>query len=340
MTAHRDPYCYDGSTVLKNLADCRTQHDLDAFEGQMVAFNLVAIATSPITLPFGPGRLRETHRRIFEGVYDWAGDLRADTGRITKQRDGYQVTYADSTYVVPELAKIFDSLSADGYLKQLDQRTFTTKVAHLYGELDAVHPFREGNSRTLRQFTSDLAMQAGFELDWSRLPADREARARLYFARDLAVVNADSKALAAIIEPVIAPIQGRHHEPRSGFMKHRVLVMNGQRIVQSEQPPSDASGQPTWRNDRVDKANGLKPGIYNISLAVPADRKATTEGAIVHVDKASVFQQVGKQFVVHERSSFDKSPEIGASRSISYNQTTGRAVVAAVGQHQGRGLSR
>lgn len=319
MTARRDPYCYDGSTVLRNLADCRTQHDLDAFEGQMVAFNLVAIATSPITLPFGPGRLRETHRRIFEGVYDWAGDLRA---------------------VVPELAKIFDSLSADGYLKQLDQRAFATKVAHLYGELDAVHPFREGNSRTLRQFTSDLAMQAGFELGWSRLPVDREARARLYFARDLAVVNADSKALAAIIEPVIAPIQGRYHEPRSGFMKHRVLVMNGQRIVQSEQPPSDASGQPTWRNDRVDKANGLKPGIYNISLAVPADRKATTEGAIVHVDKVSVFQQVGKQFVVHERSNFDKSPEIGSSKSISYNQTTGRAVVAAVGQHQGRGLSR
>jgi hypothetical protein len=104
-------------------------------------------------------------------------------------------------------------------------------------------------------------------------------------------------------------------------MKQRLLVMNGQRIVQAE---SDGA----WINQKVDKAGALKPGIYNLYLAQAADKKLVHEGVIVHTDTFSVYQQIGRDFVSHVRSDFDKVPEIGGAKRISYNNQGKAAVVA------------
>jgi len=115
-------------------------------------------------------------------------------------------------------------------------------------------------------------------------------------------------------------------------MKQRLLVMNGQRIVQTEQ-------EGAWANQKVDKAGALKPGIYNLYMAQQADKKQTHDGVIVHADNNQVFQQIGKNFVMHARSDFDKVPEIGSAKSISYS-AQGKAVVAAEAPNLTRGRSR
>lgn len=115
-------------------------------------------------------------------------------------------------------------------------------------------------------------------------------------------------------------------------MKQRLLVMNGQRIVQSEQGGA-------WTNQKVDKAGELKPGIYNLYMAQQADKTQRHEGVIVHADNNSVYQQVGKQFVMHSRSDFDKVPEIGSAKSISYD-AQGKANVSAEAVKLSRGRSR
>ena len=95
-------------------------------------------------------------------------------------------------------------------------------------------------------------------------------------------------------------------------MKQRLLVMNGQRLVQSEQ-----GGQ--WNTDKVEKAGTVKPGIYNIHLSTQAEKTKTYDGVIVHADKGHVYQQVGKNFVKHARSDFDKVPDIGSNSSVRYD---------------------
>jgi cell filamentation protein len=72
-------------------------------------------------------------------------------------------------------------------------------LAFYYSELDAVHPFRDGNSRTLRAFTSDLAESADHKLDWARAAQRADGRERLYLARDLAVMRGDTSELTEII---------------------------------------------------------------------------------------------------------------------------------------------
>ncbi len=114
-------------------------------------------------------------------------------------------------------------------------------------------------------------------------------------------------------------------------MKQRLLVMNGQRLLQE-----DTEGK--WKTVKVDKAQGLKPGIYDLHLARIADKALTHEGAILFADKEHVFQQIGKAMVKHDRNQFEVVPGEGTSAHITY--VDNKAMVARVTISTGRGRSR
>jgi hypothetical protein len=105
-------------------------------------------------------------------------------------------------------------------------------------------------------------------------------------------------------------------------VKIRLVVMNGQRIIQHEE-------QGKWQNHKVEKAGTLKPGIYNVYLAAPAERHKTYEGVIVHAEDGAVYQQVGRGFVMHARNDLDSTPVIGGMYRIEHGAN--KASVAAVG---------
>jgi cell filamentation protein len=94
-------------------------------------------------------------------------------------------------------------------------------------------------------------------------------------------------------------------------MKQRLLVMNGQRLVQIER-----GGE--WATEKVEKAAGVKPGIYNIYLAVNADKVKAHEGLILHLDQDHLYQQTGKGFVRHLLTDFTKVPDIGINARVNY----------------------
>ena len=81
------------------------------------------------------------------------------------------------------------------------------RLTYFYSEIDSTHPFREGNSRTLRQFTADLALAAGYELDWEPAGATEETRNALYTARDFAFKLRAYTRLLTIIASNLKPLQ-------------------------------------------------------------------------------------------------------------------------------------
>ena len=72
-------------------------------------------------------------------------------------------------------------------LEHLPQPALAERLAPLYADFDYWHPFAEGNSRTLRVFTRQIARQLGYVLEWGGSNADNRARDILYVARDRAV---------------------------------------------------------------------------------------------------------------------------------------------------------
>jgi cell filamentation protein len=194
-----DPYCYPGTDVLINRGDYRDQTALNSFESDAVFVASAKLKSHPIKGPFDVKRLKETHRRIFGNVYPWAGEFRQGIGMMTKNRSGFVVAYGPAENVPTALAETFAKLKAEQDLRGLESAKFAARVAYFYSELDAVHSFREGNSRTLRAFTSGLAQAAGHRLDWSRTATTPEGRQSLYHARDRAVMHGETAELAGII---------------------------------------------------------------------------------------------------------------------------------------------
>lgn len=155
-----DPYCYPGTPVLKNRLDLRGQSELDAFEAMITAQR----ADEP--LPAGQlddDHYRAIHHHLFQDVFEWAGEFR--TIRVTKGTS----TFCYPENIEREMRRVFDELASQGNLRNRDAQTFAQQAAHFLAELNAIHPFREGNGRTQNVFLSVLAGQAGQPLDFERL---------------------------------------------------------------------------------------------------------------------------------------------------------------------------
>lgn len=100
-------------------------------------------------------------------------------------------------------------------------------------------------------------------------------------------------------------------------MKQRLLVMNGQKILQN-------FNDNEWKTAGLIKKaeEGIKPGIYNIYLAKAAEtNNKVYEGLILHIDKEKgiAYQQVNKEFISHKLELFKTSPPIGKNVSIQYD---------------------
>jgi cell filamentation protein len=168
---------------------------------------LFVFEDEPLRRPTDEARFKATHRAIFGDVYEWAGSYRENTGKMTKGRDaGHVVTYGDSAFVLGEISRIFAELQRENYLEELAPDSFAEKLAYFYSEIDATHPFREGNSRTLRQVAADLALVAGYELDWEPTGRTEQSKNELYVARDHAAFHRQYEQLTAIIRTNLHPL--------------------------------------------------------------------------------------------------------------------------------------
>lgn len=134
-----DPYCYPGTTVLRNLLDIRDQAHLNEFENALTA------QRSDEALPVG--RLSVTHyaaihHHLFQDIYAWAGRFR--TVRIAK--DGSAFCYPEN--IANEMKQLFGVLKQKRHLQMLSLERFANEAAAFLSTLNAIHPFREGNGRT------------------------------------------------------------------------------------------------------------------------------------------------------------------------------------------------
>ncbi len=158
--AVQDLYCYDGTTVLKNIPDIRDQNTLNEFEAAMT------MQRSDEPLPSGNldvAHYCAIHHHLFQDVYAWAGTFR--TVRISKGASAF--CYPE--YIEREMQKLFDNLKHQNYLRELSADEFAIRAAHFLATLNAIHPFREGNGRAQTSFILLLADRAGHPLNLAKL---------------------------------------------------------------------------------------------------------------------------------------------------------------------------
>ncbi|PNY79214.1 Fic/DOC family protein [Deinococcus koreensis] len=167
-----------------------------ADEGFLTSARITELRLDPVQGTFDAAHLSEVHRRIFQDLPHHApGTFRPDAAGHHKAREletsgrRHVVGYVRGREIGERLDRVLGELRGGEALRGLDPDDFAQGMARLYGDLDHIHPFREGNSRTLREFTYQLAGEAGYRLDWMQTGADAQARDRLYLARDREVLE-------------------------------------------------------------------------------------------------------------------------------------------------------
>ena len=153
------PYCYPGTDVYRNKADIRDAKQLEKLERRLAGRRA---ETLPLDLPITVEGYREIHRYMFQDLYDWAGEYRTvNTGRTGP--------FCKADYIAVEMDKRFATIDAEDNLRGLTSDQFATRTAEHINELNAIHPFLDGNGRALRAFLEILALQAGHEINLTRI---------------------------------------------------------------------------------------------------------------------------------------------------------------------------
>lgn len=149
-------YCYPGTSILINRYDIKDKEKLSKLENMLVTYKLANLID-------GKGYFKrdltiehylKIHEYLFAELYTFGGQIRKEfTNKTNCEIEGEEGL---RIYCPPE--HIYEQLDARlKLMKKLAVKVATRKelvnfLAEQYMELYFIHPFREGNSRTLREF--------------------------------------------------------------------------------------------------------------------------------------------------------------------------------------------
>lgn len=159
----QDPYTYPDSTVLRNRFGTHSASKLARLEYAATAARLDEMRRWPPPASYDLEELSRLHAHIFQDVYGWAGKIR--TVDIAKAGQ----MFCRPGFLESEGRRLAEALARERLLRGLDRATFIDRLAEHYGDWNALHPFRDGNGRSTREFFRQLAKQAGYELDLTKI---------------------------------------------------------------------------------------------------------------------------------------------------------------------------
>ena len=190
-----DPHFDYKHDILRNVSGFTDHKKLDRFERKRTAKAILNLQTDPVRGRFDAAHLRQIHARIFESIYPWAGEFR----QVNISRAA-SYPFAVVQFLEKNLDTTLANLAAENHLKGLDADAFARRAAYYLGELNSIHPFREGNGRTQREFIRQLGSEAGYSINWSRV-----TREQMYNASIESHNLGKNAAFVAVIRSAIEP---------------------------------------------------------------------------------------------------------------------------------------
>ena len=166
-----DPYVLPNGT-LKNLLGIEDATLLAAAEADITYIRLTELGERPVEGAYDLDHLCRFHARIFGDIYPWAGMLR--TVDIAKHTPFCPVVHLQSY-----ASEVFGRLRSANLLRGLGLQSFVTELTEFYGDINALHPFREGNGRAQRAFLQQLTLDAEYTLSWEHLDRGRNEEAAI-----------------------------------------------------------------------------------------------------------------------------------------------------------------
>lgn len=147
-----EDYFYPGTNVLKNNLGIMDASLLRKKEIEFTFARQVELIETPIEGNFDAEHLKNIHYYLFQDVYPFAGEYRI-------------VNIEKNHYGFADYLLISQKIDKELLLMHQDNQTISSKyefachLARYYVELLAIHPFREGNGRSIREFIREYAIE-------------------------------------------------------------------------------------------------------------------------------------------------------------------------------------
>ena len=186
-------YCYPDSNVLRNKLGITDADALLEAEIECASARLLGLQMRPVEGGFDFRHLCEIHRRIFQDLFEWAGQPR--TVNIGKGN-----LFCLVEHIQPFAAEIFAKFYGECFAARSDRERFVRALAKHYGDLNALHPFREGNGRAQREFARELCLKCGYVFDLTHTNHQE------MLAASIRSFNIDNAELERIFDRAVNPL--------------------------------------------------------------------------------------------------------------------------------------
>ena len=160
----RDPYLYDDVNVLRNLAGIKNAELLQTAEADITGISMAAIYHYKYD-KFNAETLKDINRTILGQIFDWAGEYR--TIQMVKHEDALGGDTVRYSYPKEIKKQLNDSMKEITKLKRTgsNDKDIVFRMVRIIAQIWQIHPFREGNTRTVIVFAVLLAKSLGFEVN-------------------------------------------------------------------------------------------------------------------------------------------------------------------------------
>lgn len=186
-------YCYPNCHVLKNKLNITDTQTLFQAELELTAKRLLELQLHPVKGNFDFKHLCQIHQRIFQDLYNWAG--RPRTVDIAKSN-----LFCLVQNIQEYASDIFQHYYPDCLNTKDNPKQFVHILTQHYADLNALHPFREGNGRSQREFTRELCLQCGYIFDLTHTSQQEMLTA------SIESFNGNNTKLETIFQTAILPI--------------------------------------------------------------------------------------------------------------------------------------
>lgn len=208
---------WPGTEVLQNKLGIGDGKALARAEAGLTDARARQFADLPLPERFDEDYFRSVHRWLFQDIYDWAGEHRTvpwldRTAKLGPDVINYPVgdprapqipyQYYPASQIDEAASFLFRGLERKNWLADLPYETFLDELAEFWGELNVVHPFREGNTRTQTLFFSRLVANAGFSLDITSIGFG-DGRDHFVGARFYSQATGSNVRLRGVLEDVV-----------------------------------------------------------------------------------------------------------------------------------------
>lgn len=165
-TTVQSVYCYADSDVLKNKLRIRDKAELKRAEEEFTAVKQLVLLQTPLKGRFTKAHLMRIHRFLFEDVYPFAGHIRRES--ISKG----ETMFYPPDLIDRELRRVFAAIHDENMLGETLAEKQICNLSRVMAELNIIHPFREGNGRSIRELIRCMALEYGLHLNWGNAERD------------------------------------------------------------------------------------------------------------------------------------------------------------------------